>query len=263
MSAAAQEQRQLVIIHSNDAHSCILPMNANLEDRYYAGNGGFLRRITMLNEERRQHPDLLYFDSGDFCQGSAYYTLFKGDVEIELMNRMHLDATTLGNHEWDYGIDNLARLIRKATFPVVCSNYDFKGTVLDSLVRPYIIIERSGVKIGVFALCPKLEGLVDLENCPGVGYRDPIPCALETATMLKEREHCDVVICISHLGWSKADDKAMIAGSRYIDLVLGGHSHTRFEHLHYADDMDGHAVPVDQNGKSAVYVGKITLTLEK
>ena len=260
LSGQAKKHKQLVILHSNDTHSQILPFKTQMGDTLKAGRAGFLRRITLLKEERQKHPDLLYFDSGDFFQGSAYFTMFKGDVEIGLMNQMGIDATTIGNHEFDFGLDNMAQAFRKATFPILCTNYDFTGTVMEGLTKPWIIIKRNGLKIGVFALCPKLAGLVSAKNCPGVKYLDPARMALETATMLKEQQKCDMVICISHLGWNSnrgEDDLYMIKGSRNIDLVLGGHSHTYMEELYYEKDLDGKPVPVDQNGKSGIFLGKI------
>jgi 5'-nucleotidase len=260
LSGQAKKHKQLVILHSNDTHSQILPFKTQMGDTLKAGRAGFLRRITLLKEERQKHPDLLYFDSGDFFQGSAYFTMFKGDVEIGLMNQMGIDATTIGNHEFDFGLDNMAQAFRKATFPILCTNYDFTGTVMEGLTKPWIIIKRNGLKIGVFALCPKLAGLVSAKNCPGVKYLDPARMALETATMLKEQQKCDMVICISHLGWNSnrgEDDLYMIKGSRNIDLVLGGHSHTYMEELYYEKNLDGKPVPVDQNGKSGIFLGKI------
>lgn len=259
------QKKQLVILHTNDTHSCIMPLSVNLSDTLVAGRGGFVRRATMLQEERKRHPDLLLFDSGDFSQGSPYYTLYRGDVEIELMNEMQYTASTVGNHEFDFGMENMARLFRKARFPILCSNYDFTGTVLEGLVKPYMTFCHNGVKIGVFALDPELDGLVFSKNCQGVKYLDPIRVANDMATMLKKQKKCDVVICISHLGWNLhgIDDTEVIAGSRNIDLVLGGHSHTYFHTLQYVKDLDGREVPVDQNGKHAVYVGKIVLTLDK
>jgi len=265
LSGHAQKQKQLVILHTNDTHSAILPVNPNLPDTLKAGRGGFLRRIAMLKEERAKHPDLLYFDSGDFFQGSAYFTMFKGEVEIGLMNQMGIDATTIGNHEFDFGLENMAQMFRKATFPILCSNYDFTGTVMEGITRPWIIIRRNGVKIGVFALCPKLKGLVSDKNCVGVKYLDPAKVALETATMLKEKKKCDLVICISHLGWNSSrgeDDQYAISRSRHIDLVLGGHTHTYMPQLEHWNNMDGKPVSVDQNGKSAVFVGRMVVNLE-
>ncbi|MBR1504777.1 MAG: metallophosphatase [Prevotella sp.] len=265
LSGQAKKSKQLVILHTNDTHSTILPVNDQLPDTMKAGRGGFLRRIAMLKEERQKNPDLLYFDSGDFFQGSAYFTMFKGDVEIGLMNQMGIDASTIGNHEFDFGLDNMAAMFKKATFPILCANYDFTGTVMEGVTKPWIIIKRNGVKIGVFAVCPKMKGLVSDKNCPGVKYLDPAKVALETATMLKEQKKCDMVICISHLGWKSnrgEDDLYMIKGSRNIDLVLGGHTHTYMQHLEYENNLDGKPVPVDQNGKHAIFVGRIVVDLK-
>ena len=265
LTASAKKQKQLVILHTNDTHSAILPINEQLPDTMKAGRGGFLRRLVMLKEERAKHPDLLYFDSGDFFQGSAYFTMFKGEVEIGLMNQMGIEASTIGNHEFDFGLDNMAEMFKKATFPILCANYDFTGTVMEGVTKPWIIIKRNGVKIGVFAVCPKMKGLVSDKNCPGVKYLDPAKVALETATMLKQEKKCDMVICISHLGWGSnrgEDDQYMISGSRNIDLVLGGHTHTYMQQLEYWNNLDGKPVPVDQNGKSGCFVGKIVVDLK-
>lgn len=266
LAVAAQAQdKKLVILHTNDTHSCIMPLNENLADKNVAGRGGFIRRLELLKDQRREDPDLLYFDSGDFSQGSPYYTMFKGDVEVGLMNRMGIDAATIGNHEFDFGLENMARIFKMATFPIVCANYDFTGTPVEGLVKPYVIIKRKGVKIGVFGLAPQLDGLVSKQTCEGVRYLDPVAKALEVATFLKEQKKCDLVICISHLGWKMdvTDDLAAIAGSRNIDLVLGGHSHTYLEELEYVKNLDGKDVPVDQNGKHGVWIGKLTVDLKK
>ena len=256
--------KQLVILHTNDTHSTIMPVSSQI-DTMRNDRGGFLRRVALLREERQKNPDLLLFDSGDFSQGSAYYTMFKGDVEVGLMNRMGYDAVTIGNHEFDFGLENMARLFRMANFPIVCTNYDFTGTPCEGLVKPYIILKRKGVKIGVFAICPKMEGLVSAKNCDGVKFLDPAAVALETATMLKKQQKCDVVICISHLGWQsnrQPDDNSVIPQTRYIDVVLGGHTHTYMQQMEYLNDLDGRPVPIDQNGKHAVFIGKLLLNLK-
>ncbi|MBQ9229976.1 MAG: metallophosphatase [Prevotella sp.] len=266
LAGHAQKAKQLVVLHTNDTHSTILPIKKNLPDTMKADRAGALRRIAMLREERRKEPDLLLFDSGDFFQGSAYYTIFKGEVEIGLMNRMGYDAVTIGNHEFDFGLEEMARVFRLATFPIVCANYDFTGTPVEGLVKPYVILKRKGLRIGVFGLSPKMEGLVSAKNCEGVKYLDPAKVALETATMLKKEKKCDVVICLSHLGWQSnrgEDDQYVIPQSRYIDLVLGGHTHTYFQQLEYLPNMDGKQVPVDQNGKHAIFVGKMVMNLTK
>ena len=265
LTASAKKPKQLVILHTNDTHSQIFPISSQLPDTMKAGRGGFLRRIAMLKEERQKNPDLLYFDSGDFWQGSAYFTMFKGDVEIGLMNEMSIDASTIGNHEFDFGLENMAEMFKKANFPILSANYDFTGTVMEGVTKPWIIIKRNGVKIGVFAVNPKMKGLVSDKNCPGVKYLDPAKVALETATMLKQEKKCDMVICISHLGWNSGrgeDDQYMIKSSRNIDLVLGGHTHTYMEELQYENNLDGKPVPVDQNGKAAIFVGKIVVDLK-
>lgn len=265
LSVSAQKGKQLTILHTNDTHSTIQPLKENLADTMKAGRAGFLRRIAMIKEERQKDPELLLFDSGDFSQGSAYYTLFKGDVEIGLMNRMGYDCSTIGNHEFDFGMENMARLFKMANFPIVCSNYDFTGTILEGLVKPYIILRRKGIKIGVFALDPKMEGLVFAKNCQGIKYLDPIEVANEMAFKLKHKEKCDLVICVSHLGWepiTQMGDPMMISHSRNIDIVLGGHSHSYFLKPQVVKDADGKDVHVDQNGKHAIFVGKLVLNME-
>lgn len=263
LTATAQD-KALTILHTNDTHSTIFPLSENLSDTLKAGRGGFLRRIALIKEERVKDPDLLLFDSGDFSQGSPYYTMFKGDVETGLMNRMGYDAGTIGNHEFDYGMDNMARLFRSLNFPIVCANYDFSGTVLEGVVKPYTILKRKGLKIGVFGLCPKLEGLVDGKNYGSIRYLDPVQKATEMVAVLK-REKCDLIICLSHLGWDIGgeDDAYMIERTEGIDLVLGGHSHSYMEQIAYVNNKAGKPVPVDQNGKHALFVGKIKLNIQK
>lgn len=259
------QNKSLTILHTNDTHSCIYPLNPNLADTMLAGRGGFIRRIKMLKEERKKDPQLLLFDSGDFSQGSPYYTLYQGEVEVKLMNEMGYDAGTLGNHEFDFGMDNLARLIKQLNYPVVCSNYDFTGTVCEGLVKPYIILKRKGIKIGVFGLSPEMKGLVDLQKCEGVKYLDPIKVGQQMASLLKNKYKCDLVICLSHMGWLKKgmSEQRIIAHTRGIGLLLGGHSHTYFQSLRYVKNLDGKEIPVDQNGKHAVYVGKLLLQFKK
>ena len=264
LPAAAKKQKQLVILHTNDTHSCIMPLNANLADTTLAGRGGYLRRANMVKEQRKLHPNLLLFDSGDFSQGSGYYTLFKGEVEIGLMNQMGYDAATIGNHEFDFGLDNMAKLFRQAKFPIVCANYDCTGTVLQDLVKPYIVIKRQGLKIGIFGLAPKLKGLVSDANCTGLTFLDPAETAQKCIDILRKQEKCDLVICLSHLGWEVSDypDEKLIRQIEGCDLVLGGHTHTYMPTVEYAPDKTGKLIPDDQNGKHGVFIGKLVLTME-
>ena len=263
-SVGMAQPKQLVILHTNDTHSTIFPLNVNLADTLKAGRGGFMRRVAMLNEERKKEPELLLFDSGDFSQGSPYYTLFKGDVEVGLMNQMRYDAVVIGNHEFDFGLDNMARIFRMAKFAILCANYDFTRTPVEGLVKPYVILKRKGMKIGVFGLSPAMEGLVDTAKCHGVKFLDPIVVAKDMVRTLKQRR-CDLIICLSHLGWHirGIDDKQVIENTEGLDLVLGGHSHSFFEQLQYAKDPSGKNVPVDQNGKHAIFVGKMKLEMTK
>ena len=265
VSVGAKTKKQLVVLHTNDVHSCIMPLNENLDNKDLAGRGGFIRRVNMIKEQRVLHPDLLFFDSGDFSQGSGYYTLFKGDVEVGLMNQMGYDAVTIGNHEFDFGLENMARLFRMANFPIVCSNYDFTGTPCDGLVKDYITINRNGLKIGVFALGAPLKGLVANHNCEGVKFLDPAETAKKYVKLLRKQEKCDVVICLSHLGWeiSEYPDQQFIREIDGCDLVLGGHTHTYMPTLEYAPDKTGKMIPDDQNGKHGVFIGKLVLTFQK
>lgn len=258
------QKKQLTILHTNDTHSQIMPFNTTLADTMRAGRAGFERRISMLKEERIKDPDLLLFDSGDFCQGSPYFTLFKGDVEVGLMNQMHYDAGTIGNHEFDFGLDNMTRMFKALNFPIVCANYDFADTELAKIVKPYIILNKKGLKIGVFGVSPELKGLVLEANYGPLKYMNPIPCAQKCVNELKKQK-CDLIICISHLGVNieGISDEELVAGTRGIDLVLGGHSHTFLQELLYVKNLDGKEIGIDQNGKSAIFVGKMILDLKK
>lgn len=262
---AVAQKKQLVILHTNDTHSCVMPLNPNLADSALAGRGGFLRRMALIEDERANTPGLLLIDSGDFSQGSPYYNFYKGEVEVELMNRMGYDVATIGNHEFDFGLENMARIFRMAKFPIVCANYDFTGTSVEGLVKPYTIIKRNGLKIGLFGLSPQPKGLVDTTKFVGVKYLDPVETARRMAALLKTKKKCDVVICVSHLGWENEEltDQMLVPATRDIDIVLGGHSHTYMKTLQYVKNVDGKDVPVDQNGKHGIWIGRIVLDLEK
>lgn len=262
---AAQDVKELLILHTNDTHSRIEPIPTTDPNPEFAGKAGFVRRATLLKEMRKQNKDLLLFDCGDFSQGSPFYNLFKGEVEVKLMNEMGYDAGTIGNHEFDFGPDNMARIFKMANFPIVCANYGVKGTVLEDIVKPYILLERDGVKIGVFGLSPALEGLVQEKNYKGVVFESPIEAAQRVAKILKDREKCDLVICLSHLGWKGEpySDETLIQNTRDIDIVLGGHSHSYFDKTLFYKNLDGKEIPLQQMGKNAVYVGEMKVKMEK
>lgn len=259
ISILAQEQN-LIILQTSDVHSRVEPLDQK-GDRNY-DKGGMVRRATFLKDFRKDHPDVLLFDCGDISQGTPYYNEFQGEVEIKLMNEMKYDAMTIGNHEFDFDLPNMARLFKMANFPVVCSNYDVSATVLKDLVKPYIIIERSGAKIGVLGLGAKLEGLVQATKCVGVIYNDPVQAANDVAAKLKE-QGCDAVVCLSHLG-VEYDRDELIPQTRNIDIVLGGHSHTFMQEPENTNkNLDGRIVPLLHTGANGIYVGKVELPINK
>ena len=257
-----QETNVTTILFTHDLHSHFLPQSTAEGGE----SGGYARLKTVIDGERAMNPDALLVDGGDFSIGSLIQTLYTTQAaELRTMGAMGYDAVTIGNHEFDFGIDNMVRLFKMAKFPIVCSNYDFTGTELADIVKPYAIINRKGLKIGVFGLGPELAGLVIEKNYGCIKYLDPIEKAREMTEILKNKEKCDVIICISHLGWKidGIDDSEVAPATRNIDLILGGHSHTYFKQLEYLNNLDGKPVPVDQNGKNAIWVGKMTLDIVK
>lgn len=263
--AAAQSTKEIYLFHTNDMHSRIEPFPENYQDTLLAGKAGMVRRATFISQQREIHPDLLLFDCGDFSQGTPYYNIYKGEVEISMMNEMRYDAGTIGNHEFDFGLENMARLFRLAEFPIVCANYDVTGTVLEGLVKEYVVLHRDGIKIGVFGLGAQLEGLVAKASYGDVKFEDPVSEAQRIADLLKMQEKCDLVICLSHLGWKGEpySDVELIENTCNIDVVLGGHSHSYFEKPEYYKNLDGVEVPLQQMGKHAAFIGKMVLTLQK
>ena len=263
-STYAQDTKEIIILQTSDVHSRIEPINQK-GDRNY-DEGGFVRRATFLDQFRKDHKNVLLFDCGDISQGTPYYNMFRGEVEVKLMNEMGYDAMTIGNHEFDFGLDNMARLFRMAHFPVVCANYDVTGTVLEGLVKPYVVLERGGIKIGVFGVSPKMEGLVQADKCEGIVYNDPIVAAQEVTDLLRTKEGCDVVICLSHLGFrlkNEVCDEKLAAATRGIDVILGGHSHTFMEKPAFCLNAEEKSIPVLHTGRSGIFVGELDLTLTK
>lgn len=258
LSIGAQDTKEIIILQTSDVHSRIEPVNQK-GDRNF-DQGGFVRRATFLDEFRKEHKNVLLFDCGDISQGTPYYNMFQGEVEIKLMNVMKYDAMTIGNHEFDFDVDNMARIFKMADFPVVCANYNLEATELKEIVKPYVILERFGLKIGVFGLGAKPEGLIQANKCEGVVYEDPIRVSNEVAALLKGKG-CDLVVCLSHLGIQK--DKDLVAKTRNIDVILGGHSHTFMKGPQNYQNMDGKEVPLMHSGKSGVRVGRLDLTLKR
>lgn len=254
--SCAPQADHLTILHTNDTHSQIEP-KAN-------DQGGYARRMGLIEKEREADKNLLLLDAGDFCQGTPYFNFYHGRIELDAMNRMGYDAATLGNHEFDNGLDTLAAVLKTAHFPIVCANYDFTGTPMEGVVKPYTIIHRAGIKIGIFGLGCDPKGLIADKNFEPAVYLHPYAVAQEMADKLQAKG-CDVVICLSHLGtYPKPGDEvcdvAMVGKTRGIDVVIGGHTHKMYDNLR-VENMDGKPIPVCQMGKSGVYLGKIMLNL--
>lgn len=222
-SVVGAQTRELVILHTNDTHSQIEPYSYQND----VNVGGILRREAYVREMRQQHPQLLLLDAGDFSQGTPYFNFFKGYVEITLMNQLGYDAATLGNHEFDNGSAELAKRIRKAKFPVLCCNYQYHNKALKRAMKEYTIIQKDGLKIGIFGLCVNLNALVSPEIAQEVTYLDPIPEARRVVAKLQQKG-CDMIICLSHLGLleGQVNDKDIAQAVPEIDVIIGGHSHT-------------------------------------
>lgn len=252
-------QKNIVILHTNDTHSRIEPIPEN--DRVAGDKGGVVRRISYIEQVRKENKNVLLFDTGDFLQGTPYFNLFKGDVETKAMNLMRYDAVTLGNHEFDYGLDVLEKVVRLAKFPFVSSNYDFSGTKLNNLIKPYLIFKKDGVKIGVIGINIEPQGLIASDNYAGMKFLPPVETANTLALKLKTVDKCDMVICLSHLGYTA--DKKFVEQTRNIDIIIGGHSHTNMKTPDMLKNIDNKDVLVFQTAGRGIFVGRIDVELEK
>jgi 5'-nucleotidase len=250
-------QTDLTILHTNDTHSQIEPYC----DSKKRCLGGYIARYEAIIQERQRDSVLLLLDAGDFSQGTSYFNLFKGIPEIEMMNKMGYDAVSLGNHEFDNGVKALGKRLKKATFPVVCANYQFKDKRLAKIIKPYVIVEKNGKKIGIFGLLTDLYGYIaNPQVFENVIYKDPVATAKEIVKQLKETEHCDFIICLSHIGYEQTElfqkvfdpDIARAVGD--IDLIVGGHTHKLLEQ---PDVVNG--VPIVQNKDKGTMIGKMVI----
>lgn len=259
VSLTVSAQKKIVILHSNDTHSRIEPLPAT--DKKYPNTAGVIARKAFIDEVRKNNKDVLLFDAGDFVQGTPYFNLFHGRVEAQAMDLMKYDAGTLGNHEFDYGLDTLKMIIEKLDFPIVNCNYDFSTTVLKNVVKPYIILKRFGLKVGVVGVGADPEGLIQQDKYEGMVFK-PIESNVNYyAKILKEKEKCDMVICLSHVGYTK--DISLAENSRNVDLIIGGHSHTYMEQPDMRKNLDGKDVMIFQTGKNGSFIGRIDVELDK
>ena len=255
--ACAPQADSLTILHTNDTHSQVEPIATGKRDGNHAG---YARRLGIIQQERTIDPNLILVDAGDFCQGTPYFNFYHGRIEIDAMNRMGYDAITLGNHEFDNGVDTLAAVLKNAQFAIVSANYDVQGTPLEGIVQPYTIVSRAGIRVGILGVGVNPQGLIADKNFAPVQYLDPFSSAQEAATELKMCHHCDIIICLSHLG-TQTDEKLAMQ-SKYIDVIVGGHTHKIITN-HYVENSEGHSVLLTQMGKSGARIGKITLKIGK
>lgn len=250
---------QLTILHTNDVHSHIDPFPAN--DSRYANLGGVSRRHSYIQTVIAEHPNTLVLDAGDAFQGTPYFNFYGGELEYKLMSKMGYHASTIGNHEFDNGIDNIAAQLQHAEFDLLNSNYDLSNTSLDALVKPHQVYEVDGLKVGVFALGIELEGLVSKDLYKETVYLDPVEIAQQQTKILKTDFKCDVVICLSHLGYSyksnKIDDLKLATQTKDIDLIIGGHTHTFLEQPTVVENLENKKVLVNQVGWAGINVGRI------
>lgn len=257
------QTQSITILHTNDTHSQIDPIAEGKRDGNHAG---YARRMGLIHQERQNDPELLLFDSGDFLQGTPYFNFFHGRVEVDAFNRMGYDAITLGNHEFDYGIDTLAAILQDAKFEVLSANYDVSNTPLEGIVKPYTIIRRKGIKIGVLGLGVNPKGLIADKNFAPIRYLDPIPVAQEIATLLKEKYGCELVICLSHMGTFEHEemvsDTQLAKATTDIDIIIGAHTHKVVTN-HYVENLKGDSIFLAQMGKSGARLGKISLKMHE
>lgn len=253
--------KKLTILHTNDMHSHIDPFPEN--DPKYPGLGGMGRRASLIDEIRKEEKNVLLLDAGDIFQGTPYFNEYGGELEFRLMSAMKYDAATLGNHDFDNGLDGLNKMLPFAKFPFVSANYDFSNTALAGKTKPYQIVHRGGLKIGIFGIGIQLEGLVDPLLYQETQYRDPLQIAAKTASTLKNEEKCDLVICLSHLGYQydrqKVCDIDLAEQTRNVDIIIGGHTHTFLDEAQIFLNPDGKKVLVNQVGWAGVKLGRIDL----
>ena len=256
--------QDLVILHVNDTHSHEEPLR---DGGTQGGMGGVIERAAYVDSVRTAvgKKNVLLLHAGDFSQGTSYFTELGGDIEIDLINAMKYDVVTLGNHEFDNGIDELARRLGNLKCPVVCANYDFSELVLGKYVKPYAIVRKGGMKIGVIGLLTDVTRVVQRAIADKMKRFDDIEVANKWADYLKNEEHCDMVIALTHIGFDSVgmNDPALVAGTRNIDLVVGGHSHTFLTEAEYRNNLDGRPVPIVQDGCWGLFVGQVDVYRNK
>ncbi len=252
--------KKLTILHTNDQHSRIEPFDSS-----YAKNpnqGGFARRARVIQDIRKQESNVLLLDSGDIFQGTPYFNMFGGELEFKLMSMMGYDASTMGNHDFDNGLNGFLKALPNAKFPFITSNYDFEDTILEGKTLDYKIFDKEGIKIGIFGVGIELEGLVGKKEYGETKWTHPVEIAQHYADFLKNKKKCDMVICLSHIGYKYNDsdqvsDVKLAAETENIDLILGGHTHTFLPEPQKLTNRAGKSVLVNQVGWAGLLLGRI------
>ncbi len=259
-SCSSIGRKHITILHTNDVHSHIDPFPNS--HSLYANLGGIARRATLVESIRNENPNTLLFDAGDIFQGTPYFNFYGGELEFKLMSKLNYDAATIGNHDFDNGVDGLLAQVPHASFELLSANYDFSNTVMDGFVKPFKIYQVDGVKIGVYGLGIALDGLVTKRLYKETLYLNPFEIASDTERKLKEEEHCDLVICLSHLGYDyenpeRPSDTQLAQRTQYTNLIIGGHTHTFLDKPDIRTNKNGDSVLVNQVGAFGINLGRI------
>ena len=262
---AGNEFITISILHTNDLHCHIEPFSEGNENT--AGKGGLARISAMVKRVKSENENTLLFDAGDMFQGTPYYNYFKGELMLQLMSAAGYDAGTIGNHEFDDGLEGILKSLPAAKFPLINSNYDFSETILAGKFPRYMIFKRSDIKIGVYGLGIKLKGLVADKNFGNTVYNDPLKTALEMESFLKNDKKCDLVVCLSHLGFrykeDQVSDMVLAAETSFTDLIIGGHTHSFLEEPVITKGKTGNQVIVNQASWGGLVLGKIDFIFER
>jgi len=264
MSFTTSRTKHITILHTNDTHSHIDPFDSSHSK--YPNQGGIARRATLVEQIRKENPNTLLLDAGDIFQGTPYFNYYGGELELKLMSMMKYDASTLGNHEFDNGLEGFLAPLPNANFDFINSNYAFSNTILDGYIKKYKILNVDGLKIGIFGLGVQLEGLVSKVNYNETVYLDPIEIAQDMARLLKHEKKCDMVICLSHLGYqyntNQVSDVVLAGHTRDIDLIIGGHTHTFLNKPTVIKNIDQKDVIINQVGCFGINLGRIDFYFE-
>jgi len=257
---------KLTILHTNDTHSRLEPFP--MDGGRNQGLGGIAGRMQLINQIRSEEENVLVFDAGDIFQGTPYFNIYKGEPEIKAMSAMQYDACTIGNHDFDTGMENLAtQLTNHASFPMLVCNYDFTGTPMEFKTQPYKLFRKGKLKIGVLGVSIEGKGLIPDNLFGATKYLDPIQKANEVADKLKKQEGCDMIICLSHLGYqykdTKVSDEVLAKESENIDLIIGGHTHTFLDSPAKYTNKKGDDVIINQVGWAGIILGRLDFEFSK